>query len=90
MLTWRPPGDLVKVDVLADLLAARVHLQDLHTPSHIRPVHCDLPVETPRPQQSAVQHLHSALSPSVSTLANEHTQHVTISVQMENKQFVLH
>ena len=73
MLTWRPPGDLVKVNVLANLLAARVHLQDLHTPGHVRPVHRDLPVETPWPQKSAVQHLHPPLSPSAHTLVNKLT-----------------
>ena len=55
--TWRPPGDLVKVNILADLLAAGVHLQDLHTPRHIGPVHSHLPVKASRPQQRRVQHL---------------------------------
>ena len=59
-LTWRTPGDLVKVDVLADLLAARMHLEDLHTPRHIGPVYRHLPVKTPRTQQRRVQHLRKA------------------------------
>ena len=62
--TWRPSGDLVKVDVLAELLAAGVHLQDLHAPGHVRPVHSHLPVKAPRPKQGRVQHLQMA-GPSV-------------------------
>ncbi len=58
--TWRSPGNLVKVDVLANLLTTRVHLQDLHAPRNIRPVHRHLPVKAPWPQQRRVQHLREA------------------------------
>jgi len=52
------PGDLVEVDVLAQGLAAGVHLQDLDAALHVGAVHRHLPVEASRAQQGAVQHLH--------------------------------
>ena len=40
--TWCSAGNLLKVDVLANLLAPGMHLQDSDTPLNIWPVNCDL------------------------------------------------
>ena len=41
-LTWCSAGNLLKVYVLANLLASGVHLQDPDAALHIRPVNSDL------------------------------------------------
>ena len=41
-LTWRPAGNLLKVNILANLLSLRVHLENSDTALDIGPVNCHL------------------------------------------------
>lgn len=59
MHTWGAARDLIKVHILANGLAPGVHLEDAHAPLHVWPLDSDLPVKPARPQQCAVQNLHT-------------------------------
>lgn len=55
----RTTGNGAEVDVLCDRLALLVHLENLETALHVRPVDRDLPVETARSQQRRVEDVRS-------------------------------
>lgn len=53
MHTWSPASNLLKIYILADLLASGMHLQDPDTPLYIRPVYCHLHTEYTRSATAA-------------------------------------